>query len=531
MSLKSNNVLTYTPLVLILLLASFFRLYGLAQQGPILFDEASFQIRALEIHKIISSKASYSPSYLYVDSKILWLSFLLLAQTVFGQSFIVAQLVSFVFALATILLTYALAKKMYQSHDIGLLSAFFLSVSSYHVFYSRLAVSESATIFFSLLSVYVYLIATSKKRLVLAGVAGFATGCGFLLDRFRVGLVPCFVMIIELYENRLKKSGYIASLKRFFVYSVCLLLTISLGAFLLYYVLNALGVATPNYGEGLNRHLALHQWHGVDWSAFLSYPYFIVLMEGGSYYILLICSLAFITHQRSTLLPILFCVLQIIVASLMDERGARSIVAILPFLAIICAITSFNLFETSKIKKYKRVVCVLLIVIAVMPSLINTRKLITFKSGMKKAADFILNEDATAGVISSSMYYTQLYMPGTAVTQIYQEDLKDLKNLLTRGYRYLLLDPEQYVMNTLDGVWNKTELTPVLSALTTNCSPLREISHFNAEVHRRFVFEHNRNFMQTLKMLNHLNARSGNIYIYDLSMCLPKLGSEHVIQE
>ncbi len=528
MALKTNIFLKYAPLLLILILASIFRFYGLPNQGIVLFDEASFQTRALEIHKVISSEHSYSSSYLYVDSKILWLAFILLAQVVFDQSIFIIQSLSAIFALATISLTYLLAKRMYQSHMIGLLSALFLSFSSYHIFYSRLAVSESATIFFAVLSVYLYLGAKSQKLYFLVGLAGMSTGMGFLLDRFRVGLVPVFMMLIEVFEIRFEKRKFIDSLKNILFYGFNMILSVMVGAFLLYQLLNTLGVATPDYGEGLRRHLSLHQFEGIDFLGFFSYPFFLGQIEGASYYVLLALSFMFIKHKRSTLLPILICAVQIIGASLADERGARSISVILPFLSILCATTIWNLYQQFTIKRFNRSALVFMIVAVLFPSVINSLKLLNFRSGMKEAGDFIVSQDTKAGVVSSSMYYTKLYMPHTQVTQIYREDYQALNDLLGQGYSYLLLDPEQYVMNTVDGAWNKTQLTPVLSAIRKGCSLEAKVRHFNTETHKRFVFEHNKNFIDTLRMLNSVNDHSGDIDIYDLSQCLQTIGGGHV---
>src|SRR3989344_179493 len=123
-------------LVLILLVASFLRLYKLSQVPPSLYwDEASLGYNAFSILKTardehgafmpLTNFAAFGdykpPGYIYATVPSIFL---------FGLTEFATRFPSAFFGILTVLLTYLLAKKLFKNEATAILAAFFLDRKS-----------------------------------------------------------------------------------------------------------------------------------------------------------------------------------------------------------------------------------------------------------------------------------------------------------------------------------------------------------------------------------------------------------------
>ncbi len=89
----------------------------------------------------------------------------------FGESDLAIRLPSVIFGLLSILMIYRVAKQLF-GRNVGLLSAFLLSISTFHIYYSREARWPSYFVFFSLSTLF-FLLKITKSRKKTLWIIGF----------------------------------------------------------------------------------------------------------------------------------------------------------------------------------------------------------------------------------------------------------------------------------------------------------------------------------------------------------------------
>lgn len=150
-------------LIAIIILAAVLRFYRLGSVPPSLYwDEASLGYNAYSILKTghdehgkflpITNFAAFGdykpPGYIYaVVSSI----------AIFGLSEFAIRFPSAFFGVLTVILTYFLAKKLFEKENIALLAAFFLAISPWHLQFSRGAFEANLGLFFSTCGIYLFL--------------------------------------------------------------------------------------------------------------------------------------------------------------------------------------------------------------------------------------------------------------------------------------------------------------------------------------------------------------------------------------
>ncbi len=149
-------------LLCIILLAATLRLYKLASIPPSLYwDEASLGYNAYSILKTahdergkflpLTNFAAFGdykpPGYIYATVPSI---------AIFGLTEFAIRFPSAFFGTLTVLLTYLLAKKLFEKEKIALLSALFLAISPWHLQFSRGAFEANLGLFLSTLGVYLF---------------------------------------------------------------------------------------------------------------------------------------------------------------------------------------------------------------------------------------------------------------------------------------------------------------------------------------------------------------------------------------
>jgi 4-amino-4-deoxy-L-arabinose transferase-like glycosyltransferase len=156
--------------LLIIILASILRLWGLNQVPPELFgDEIDAGYQAYSLLNI--GKDYYGQSTpLYIHSFSEWRAPLIMYVTIpfikiFGLNEWGVRLPSVFFGILSVILLYYLVKKI-VNEKVALVSAFFLAISPWHLQYSRAAFELSFLLFLFIFGIYIFLLSLKHHRLL-----------------------------------------------------------------------------------------------------------------------------------------------------------------------------------------------------------------------------------------------------------------------------------------------------------------------------------------------------------------------------
>ena len=97
----------------VLSLAVFLRMYHIDRQSLILFDEGAQILRAQTFKAFVFHQTEAVIPYYYVDTKAAWIFLLLLVQIFVGDAVYYANLLSALFGLLSIPVTYFLARRLF----------------------------------------------------------------------------------------------------------------------------------------------------------------------------------------------------------------------------------------------------------------------------------------------------------------------------------------------------------------------------------------------------------------------------------
>lgn len=193
-------------LITIIILATLLRFWQLGQNPPSLYwDEISLGYNAYSIFKTahdehgkflpLTNFAAFGdykpPGYIYAATVPIAL---------FDLSEFTVRFPSAFFGVLTVLLTYFLAKKLFENENIALLASLFLAISPWHLQFSRAAFEGNMALFFSTLGIYLFLKFTTDKPYYI-----FLSAASFLIALYTFTgqrlFVP-FILLILLIQFR-----------------------------------------------------------------------------------------------------------------------------------------------------------------------------------------------------------------------------------------------------------------------------------------------------------------------------------------
>jgi 4-amino-4-deoxy-L-arabinose transferase-like glycosyltransferase len=162
-------------LVLIILIASFLRLYKLSVNPPSLFgDELDLGYQA---YSILKTGKDYQGNFMPIHFHSLaeWRTPLYLYSAVptvaiFGISPLGVRLPAAIFGILSIYAIYLLSHELTKNKHLSLLCAFLLSVSPWHLQYSRAGFEVTEMLFFLILGLYLFLKSLSNPKLLWVSV-------------------------------------------------------------------------------------------------------------------------------------------------------------------------------------------------------------------------------------------------------------------------------------------------------------------------------------------------------------------------
>lgn len=196
---------------LIILLAAVLRLYNLGSNPPSLYwDEASLGYNASSIVKTgfdehhrflpLTNFAAYGdykpPLYIYATVP---------AVAILGLTEFAIRFPSALFGTLTVLLTYLLAKKLFEKEAIAQLSALFMAISPWHLQFSRGAFEGNLGLFFSTLGIYLFVkFAKDKSFWIFPSLLSFTAAMyTFTGQRLFVPLIA-LVLLVSFRKEVLK---------------------------------------------------------------------------------------------------------------------------------------------------------------------------------------------------------------------------------------------------------------------------------------------------------------------------------------
>lgn len=195
----------------IILIAFFFRFYGLGINPPSLnWDEASIGYNAYSISQTLKDEhgrflpvdyvaafGDYKPPvYIYLTVPFI---------KIFGLTPLAVRLPSAILGLLTVVLTYFLAKSLFQKEGMALLSAFVLAISSWHTLISRAAFEANAATFFIVFGVLFFWWGIKRKPyfLIFSAISFVTSLYSFNSPRL---FLPLFLPILAfIFRNELLK--------------------------------------------------------------------------------------------------------------------------------------------------------------------------------------------------------------------------------------------------------------------------------------------------------------------------------------
>ncbi len=209
-------------LVLIIIFAAFLRFYKIAEVPPSLYwDEASLGYNVYSILKTakdehgkflpltnFSAFGDYKPpGYIYATVPSI---------AVFGLSEFAIRFPSAFFGTLTVLLTFILAKKIFNNETIAYISSLFLAISPWHVNLSRAAFESNMALFFSTLGIYFFIkFAKDSSYFIFLSAASFLIAMyTFTGQRLFVPLV--LILLVLQFKKEVYKNLKVVAVASFF---------------------------------------------------------------------------------------------------------------------------------------------------------------------------------------------------------------------------------------------------------------------------------------------------------------------------
>lgn len=201
--------LHYTAIFLglILLVAFFLRIYRVTEIPPSLnWDEASIGYNAYSILKTgkdewgesfplhFKSYGEYKlPAQIYASIPGIYF---------FGLNEFGVRITPVVYGTLTVLLTFLLARSLFGSNEVAILTAFFLAISPWHIHLTRASFESSFSVFFVVMGMWFFVLGLKTPKILFLSVLAFAFSV-YTYNSARV-FAPLFLFCVSiLYAKQL----------------------------------------------------------------------------------------------------------------------------------------------------------------------------------------------------------------------------------------------------------------------------------------------------------------------------------------
>lgn len=212
-------------LVIIIIIAAFFRLYNITQTPPGLYpDEAMNGNNGLEA--IVTGPPAGGLKIFYPENngrEGLFINIQAASIAIFGNEPWALRIVSAIFGILTILGIFFLAKVLFKKNSVALLSSFLAATSFWHINFSRIGFRAIMAPFFLTWALYFLIKSFEHWGTKKAVIAGIFYGLGFYsYIAFRA--TPLLILAIFIYWFLTFKDLRKEIVKKFFVFTITALI-------------------------------------------------------------------------------------------------------------------------------------------------------------------------------------------------------------------------------------------------------------------------------------------------------------------
>ncbi len=502
------------------LLGVILRFYQLSSSGFFFYDEGlylTYNLMPLELIRMsppegLSASLNALAFYLKTalsSGKAFWF-FIIDLRFFFGgvHQWVFAKYAAAILGAVTIPLVYVVAKRIYGSRVIALLSVMIFSLLPGAVFYSRIALQEAFSIFLVLSGVHFYLRADDRKRwIVLSGVLLASA----FFSNYRLIMLPVLVASMEAWLSFSGQRSF--STKKFLIF---------LGSFLVIVFFIGLSFNAANFKWVAAWAFRQSADASVRFSIFnfLSYPFYFFRLETfffGSFFFA--STWLFWKKERLTMLSFILVAVQMFIFSLPGEKGARYIAVVLPFASMSVAFFLVYLWRMFEQKRRAVLVFGALIMFLLMTE--RSFQLAQASSDHQKAVEYLQSKGTDVKFMSSQHLVDILYVRRLNDVKTVPQSFEKFVEEYNNGARYLVLDPQSYVTLSQEYKFN-VRLKDYLSFIDERATPIQVFPHMNDAVFERFVLEHSEQLFQSIGFLSQPRQEYfASIRIYDLKEVIP----------
>lgn len=517
---KKIRPLFMGSVVIAVVLGVLFRFYQISSSGFFFYDEGlylTYNLMPLELIRMNPPEglsASWNALAFYLKTalssgKAFWF-FIIDSRFFFGgiQHWVFAKYAAAVLGSASIPLVYLVAKEIYCSRRISLLSAMIFALLPGAVFYSRIGLQEAFSILLVLSGMYAYLRAKDQKRWVI--LSGLLLASGFF-SNYRLIMLPLLLATAEAWLSFSDKRPF--AIKKF-------------GLFLAIFTGVVLFIGLSFNAANLRWVIAWAFHQGADASTrfsavnFLSYPFYFFRLETiffGAFFFA--SAWLFWKQERRTMLPFILVAVQMFIFSFPGEKGARYVAVVLPF--AVMAVAFFLVYLWRLLEKEGRGVLVLAVLMMFISMTGTSFQLALGVSDHQKAVEYVQNKGSDVKFLASQHLVDLLYSRRFNDAKPVPQSFDKLVEAYNGGIRYLILDPQAYVGLSQEYKFN-TQLKDYLSFVDGRTAPVKVFPHMNDVVFERFVLEHSENLVQSVRFLSQPRQEYfASIRVYDLSKIVP----------
>ena len=220
------------------------------------------------------------------------------------------------------------------------------------------------------------------------------------------------------------------------------------------------------------------------------------------------------------LLPFVLVCVQMGLFSFAAEKGARYVCVVLPFVAVACAALVDALLYETRGHKFLQPIVVGFLGFTLLSLSVKSIAIAQFKSDYRPAMEFVQRDVFPSKIISTQPLLTSLYVYDPKNVASCPKRMDEFLFFYSKGFKYLILDPQVFVSWTQDERRFAPPLINYLEFIRSRVPPTKVFAHLNRLMLERFVFDHNENLRRSIEFLKNADNSSGAIQIYDVRQCL-----------
>ena len=444
--------------------------------------------------------------FFVADARVLWGG---------AQWWFFPKIISALAGSLTLLLVYLFAKRFYGSKWVGGLSVVILAVLPSHVFYSRLSLQEALSTLFFILAFYFYFF--PRKFGYRTFISSFLFACVFFTN-YRLIIVPVLVASVEIFYWVALREGI--QWRKFLWHTLIFF-------FFVFMVGNIDRAQNTIVTFSWMFHQAqLAQTNGpLQLWDFLSYPYYFFRLESFFFGLFFFANIWHLVRKEwLRAWPFLFVCLLMGLFSFAADQAARYLCVGLPFAAMAVASIIVFFFSQNSGKRI-RVGIVALTVLLLGSLLLRSGIIAGSTSDYQSAVVFLNKIKRNVKFMSTQSYVQNLYARNRHHVAEAPHGFSGFLKLYSSGFDYLVVCPQAYISYTDSKIRFDPQLEGYLGFIVRQVKPVKVFPHFNEVMLERFVFEHNENFLNSLKFLRLKNRGQGTLRIYDVKECLQNIAS------